>query len=439
MATVFAPVHKLTAEEFQRGTAVTYLGQVHGTMAALRHMRARNRGSIVCVGSALAYRSVPLQSVYCGAKFAIRGFLDALRSELYHDEINVTLTEVDLPAVNTPQFDWARNKMGRKAQPVPPIFQPEVPARAIYFGAFNPRPQGACPSVRNHKLNGFRRGLNENKNNCLLQTRSPQRYGCDGDRGYRPAEERGVQSASIGRARSGVAQPNECPLEEAGKTGRAPCLCRWGAGTDAGSVLRPHASAPQRSHPDAGQSATYHRRPFRVACLCRCRGRRSGAAMPGASLSLFALRRSSPGAGQRPSPPRAIEPSTVPLSSVTDAPDVPAPVRNPPRAGAEALDITPSPSCARCPRCSACAAVAFNAGSVTVLVRVAAPGSPLRWSESRRASDALPRPDRMPCWPPEQQRCLPRLCPLPIHKAHKATDPSVRTHGEKSGIDARLY
>ncbi|WP_158930854.1 SDR family oxidoreductase [Acidisphaera sp. S103] len=141
MATVFAPVHKLTAAEFQRGTAVTYLGQVHGTMAALRYMRPRNKGSIVCVGSALAYRSVPLQSIYCGAKFAIRGFLDALRSELYHDKIAITLTEVDLPAINTPQFDWARNKMGWKAQPVPPVFQPEVAARAIYFGAFNPRRQ----------------------------------------------------------------------------------------------------------------------------------------------------------------------------------------------------------------------------------------------------------------------------------------------------------
>jgi len=141
MATVFAPVHRLTPEEFQRGTAVTYLGQVHGAMAALRRMRPRNRGAIVCVGSALAYRSVPLQSVYCGAKFAIRGFLGALRSELYHDRIKVTVTEVDLPAVNTPQFDWARNKMGRKAQPVPPIYQPEVAARAIYFGAFHPRRQ----------------------------------------------------------------------------------------------------------------------------------------------------------------------------------------------------------------------------------------------------------------------------------------------------------
>jgi short-subunit dehydrogenase len=141
MATVFAPVSQLTAEEIQRGTAVTYLGQVHGIMAALKYMRPRNRGSIVCVGSALAYRSVPLQSVYCGAKFAIRGFLDSLRSELYHDRVAVTLTEVDLPAVNTPQFDWARNRMSRRAQPVPPIFQPEVAARAIFFGAFNPRRQ----------------------------------------------------------------------------------------------------------------------------------------------------------------------------------------------------------------------------------------------------------------------------------------------------------
>lgn len=141
MATVFAPVSKLTAAEFQRGTAVTYLGQVHGTMAALKRMTPRNRGSIVNVGSALAYRSVPLQSIYCGAKFAIRGFTDSLRSELIHDKVDVSLIMVDLPAVNTPQFDWARNKMGKKAQPVPPIYQPEVPARAIYYGAFHPRRQ----------------------------------------------------------------------------------------------------------------------------------------------------------------------------------------------------------------------------------------------------------------------------------------------------------
>ena len=141
MATVFAPVSKLTAEEFERGTRVTYLGQVHGTMAALKRMRTRNRGTIVNVGSALGYRSVPLQSIYCGAKFAIRGFTDSLRSEIIHDKLDVHLTMVDLPAVNTPQFDWAMNKMGDKAQPVPPIYQPEVPARAIFFAATHRRRQ----------------------------------------------------------------------------------------------------------------------------------------------------------------------------------------------------------------------------------------------------------------------------------------------------------
>ena len=141
MATVFAPVSELTPEEVARGTAVTYLGQVHGMMSALKRMRTRNRGAIVNVGSALAYRSVPLQSVYCGAKFAIRGFTDALRSEIIHDGLKVTLSMVDLPAINTPQFEWARNKTGHKATPVPPIFQPEVPARAIYFAACHPRRQ----------------------------------------------------------------------------------------------------------------------------------------------------------------------------------------------------------------------------------------------------------------------------------------------------------
>ncbi len=141
MATVFAPVSKLTHREFERGTQVTYLGQVHGTMSALKRMRTRNRGTIICVGSALGYRSVPLQSIYCGDKFAIRGFVDALRSEIIHDGLNVKLCMVDLPAINTPQFDWALNKMGRKSQPVPPIFQPEVPARAIYFASQHPRRQ----------------------------------------------------------------------------------------------------------------------------------------------------------------------------------------------------------------------------------------------------------------------------------------------------------
>ena len=139
MATVFSPVSKLTHEEIKRGTDVTYLGQVHGMMSALSRMRTRNRGTIVNVGSALAYRSVPLQSIYCGAKAAIRGFTDSLWSEIIHDKLDVHITMVDLPAVNTPQFDWAMNKMGKKVQPVPPIYQPEVPARAIYFAAMHKR------------------------------------------------------------------------------------------------------------------------------------------------------------------------------------------------------------------------------------------------------------------------------------------------------------
>lgn len=139
MATVFAPVDEITPAEAERATQVTYLGQVYGMMAALKRMRRRNRGTIVNVGSALAYRSVPLQSLYCGAKFAIRGFTDSLRSEILHDGLDIHLTMVQLPAVNTPQFDWALNKTGRRAQPVPPIYQPEVPARAILFAATHRR------------------------------------------------------------------------------------------------------------------------------------------------------------------------------------------------------------------------------------------------------------------------------------------------------------
>jgi short-subunit dehydrogenase len=139
MATVFSPIADTTAEEFQRGTHVTYLGTVHGTMTALRRMTKRNNGTIVNVGSALAYRSVPLQAVYCGAKSAIRGFTDSLRSEIIHDKLNIHLTMVHLPAVNTPQFDWAKNKTGHQARPVAPVYQPEVGARAIVFGAYAKR------------------------------------------------------------------------------------------------------------------------------------------------------------------------------------------------------------------------------------------------------------------------------------------------------------
>lgn len=135
MATILAPVNEIAPEEFKRVTEVTYLGQVHGTLAALRHMRPRNRGTIVQVGSALAYRSIPLQSAYCAAKFAIRGFTDSLRSELIHENSRIRLTMVQLPAVNTPQFDWARARMSRRPQPVPPIHQPEVIARHILRAA----------------------------------------------------------------------------------------------------------------------------------------------------------------------------------------------------------------------------------------------------------------------------------------------------------------
>ena len=139
MATVFAPFHLISPNEYRRATEVTYLGFVHGTMAALKRMRPRGRGTIVQVGSALAYRSVPLQSAYCGAKAAIRAFTDSIRSELIHDGIGVHLMVVNMPALNTPQFDWARNKMRHRPQPVPPIFQPEVAARGIVLGVERPR------------------------------------------------------------------------------------------------------------------------------------------------------------------------------------------------------------------------------------------------------------------------------------------------------------
>lgn len=135
MVTVLAPTKDMTADEYRRVTEVSYLGFVHGTLAALRHMLPRDRGSIVQVGSAMAYRSIPLQSAYCAAKHAILGFTMSLRTELLHDHSNVQVTMVQMPALNTPQFGWVKNKMPRKPQPVPPIYQPEVAARAIYWAA----------------------------------------------------------------------------------------------------------------------------------------------------------------------------------------------------------------------------------------------------------------------------------------------------------------
>ncbi|WP_428966641.1 SDR family oxidoreductase [Micromonospora fluostatini] len=135
MASVFAPAWEIPAAEFRRVTEVTYLGTVHGTLAALRHMRAHGRGAIVQVGSALAYRGIPLQSAYCASKHAVQGFNDSLRAELLHDCPGVTLSMVQLPAINTPQFSWVRTRLPRHPQPVPPIFAPEVAARAVVWAA----------------------------------------------------------------------------------------------------------------------------------------------------------------------------------------------------------------------------------------------------------------------------------------------------------------
>ena len=139
MTTVFSPFKEITPEEFKRATEVTYLGTVYGTMAALKRMMPRNQGCIVQVGSALAYRSIPLQAPYCGAKHAIRGFTDSVRSELLHDKSRVHLTMVQLPAINTPQFSWCKTRLPRHPQPVPPVFQPEVAARAIFWAAHQRR------------------------------------------------------------------------------------------------------------------------------------------------------------------------------------------------------------------------------------------------------------------------------------------------------------
>ena len=139
MVTIFSPVDEITPAEFKRATEVTYLGFVYGTMAALKRMKKRDHGVIVQVGSGLAYRSVPLQSAYCGAKHAVVGFTDSLRSELIHDKSRIQVGMVHLPGMNTPQFDWGRNKLGKRAQPVPPIFQPEVAAEAIHYMALHPR------------------------------------------------------------------------------------------------------------------------------------------------------------------------------------------------------------------------------------------------------------------------------------------------------------
>jgi NAD(P)-dependent dehydrogenase (short-subunit alcohol dehydrogenase family) len=139
MLSVFSPIMEMTPEDYRRVTDVTYLGYVWGTMAALRRMKPRDRGVIVQVGSALAYRGIPLQSAYCAAKHAVQGFHDSLLTELIHDGSNVRVVMVQMPALNTPQFRWVKSRLPRKAQPVPPIFQPEVAAEAIVWAAYSGR------------------------------------------------------------------------------------------------------------------------------------------------------------------------------------------------------------------------------------------------------------------------------------------------------------
>jgi NAD(P)-dependent dehydrogenase (short-subunit alcohol dehydrogenase family) len=138
MVSVFSPVKHTTPEEYRRVTEVTYLGYVHGTLAALRYMLPRDRGTIIQVSSALAYRSIPLQSAYCAAKHAVKGFTESLRTELLHDRSSVNVVMVHMPALNTPQFGWVRSRLPNRAQPVPPIFQPEVAAGAVVYAALHP-------------------------------------------------------------------------------------------------------------------------------------------------------------------------------------------------------------------------------------------------------------------------------------------------------------
>lgn len=150
MVSILSPAIKMTADEYRRVTDVTYLGYVYGTLAALRRMVPRDRGVVVQIGSALAHRAIPLQSAYCGAKHAVQGFTESLRCELIHDGSHVHLTTVQLPAVNTPQFSWIKTRMPRHPQPVPPIYQPEVIAHAVYWAAHHRRREFAVgyPTVQ---------------------------------------------------------------------------------------------------------------------------------------------------------------------------------------------------------------------------------------------------------------------------------------------------
>ncbi|HEX9108252.1 MAG TPA: SDR family oxidoreductase [Longimicrobiales bacterium] len=183
MTSVFSPAREMKAEEYRRVTEVTYLGYVYGTLSSLKRMLPRDRGTIVQVGSALAYRGIPLQSAYCGAKHAIQGFTESVRAELFHDRSRVWISMVQMPAMNTPQFDWVRSRLPHRAQPVPPIFQPEVAAEAVHYAAHHRRRQiyVGMPTVKAIYGNKFVPGLLDRflarKGYESQQTEEPERPG----------------------------------------------------------------------------------------------------------------------------------------------------------------------------------------------------------------------------------------------------------------------
>lgn len=141
MVSVFSPVKEMEPSDYKRVTEVLYLGFVHGTLAALRRMLPRNRGTIIQIGSALSYRSIPLQSAYCACKHAINGFTDSLRCELHHDKSKIRITNIQMPAMNTTQFDWVKNRMPNMTQPVPPIYEPEIAAEVVYAAGVARKPR----------------------------------------------------------------------------------------------------------------------------------------------------------------------------------------------------------------------------------------------------------------------------------------------------------
>lgn len=172
MSTVIASADKITPKEYARVTATTYLGQVHGTLAALRHMKKRDRGTIVQISSILGFRGVPLQAAYCAAKFAVSGFTDSLRAELIADHSSVALSTIYLPAVNTPQFSWSRNHSGRKQLAPPPVYDPRICAKAVVQAIASPTRelwvgprsfamaagQALAPGLADRVASGFEKG-----------------------------------------------------------------------------------------------------------------------------------------------------------------------------------------------------------------------------------------------------------------------------------------